>query len=364
MTNAVNRFDARTIGGVILLGLIVVAATGCGGGDEAATYQPKEVRVDVATAALTTVPRTVMATGTLEAQNAVEVSTRMMGHVREITVREGETVTAGQCLVRIDDTDMMARKTQAEAAIAEATAVLANAETNLSRFERLYAENSVSKAQLDEVRTGRDRAAAGLKRAQAGLTEVEVHLGYLRITAPTDGTVTRRLVDPGDMANPGMPLVMLEQTGTMKVRAGLAEQDVDLVDVGAEVKVKVTSLDQAVYTVPVARILPAANPMSRTFDLEAYLPNQDGRLKSGMFARVEVPVGSREAVLVPTEALHTRGQLTGVWIVDDNATAHLRWIRTSRAIGDETEVVSGLQGGETIVLRADLPLVEGDKVVK
>ncbi|MEZ4386236.1 MAG: efflux RND transporter periplasmic adaptor subunit [Candidatus Krumholzibacteriia bacterium] len=242
--------------------------------------------------------------------------------------------------------------------------MLANAETNLERFERLYAENSVSKARLDDVRTGRDRAAAGLRQAQAMLREVEVQLEYLRIKAPTDGTVTRRLVDPGDMANPGMPLVMMEENGIMKVRAGLAERDVDLVDVGAEIRVKITSLDQAVFTVPVARITPAASSMSRTFDLEAYLPNADGRLKSGMFARVEVPIGTREAVLVPTEAVHARGQLTGVWIVGDDQTAHLRWIRVGRTIGDETEVMSGLTGGETVVLRADLPLVEGDKVVK
>jgi RND family efflux transporter MFP subunit len=343
--------------------LVSLALTGCGGGDEPATYEPKTVAVELVTAARTTVPRTVLATGTIEAENSVEVSTRLMGHVREVLVDEGDVVEAGQCLVRIDDTDMLARKRQAEAGIAEARAVLDNAETNLARFQRLYAENSVSKAQLDEVRTGRDRAAAGLEQARAMMQEVEVQLEYLRIKAPTDGTVTRRMVDPGDMASPGMPLIMLEQRGNMKVRAGLAEKDVDLVDVGSEVRVKVTSLDQAVYTVPVARIIPAANPMSRTFDLEAYLPNEAGRLKSGMFARVEVPIGSREAVLVPREAVHERGQLNGVWVVDENETAHLRWIRTGRQIGDEIEVLSGLKGGETVVLRAELPLVEGDKVV-
>jgi len=345
-----------TLAGVAVLG-------GCGGGDEPAAYHPKEVRADLVTAARTQIPRTVMATGELEAENAMEVSTRLMGHVREVLVKVGERVTAGQPLVRIDETDMRARKRQAEAAIAEAEAVLENAETNLGRFQRLYAENSVSKAQLDEVRTGRDRAAAGLARAQAALSEVEVQLDYLRIDAPASGTVTRRLVDPGDMASPGQPLLMLEQTGTMTVRAGLSEKDVDLVAVGDEVQVKVTSLDQAVYTVPIARIVPAANPMSRTFDLEAYLPNEDGRLKSGMFARVVVPVGSREAILVPRAALHERGQLTGVWVVDEQDTAHLRWIRVGQTIGDEVEVISGLQGGETVVLRADLPLVEGDKVV-
>jgi len=348
---------------VLVAGLGFVLG-GCGGADEPASYQPKEVHVELVTALRTGVPRIVTATGELQAQNTVEVATRMMGHVREVLVRDGEVVEAGQCLVRIDDTDVLAQLRQAQAARAEAQAVLDNAETNLARFERLFAENSVSRAQLDDVRTGRDRARAGLQRAEAMMAEIEVHLGYLRVQAPTAGTVARRLVDPGDMANPGMPLIILEQSNIMKVRAGLSERDVDLVNVGGEVRVKVTSLDQIVHTVPVARIIPAVNPMSRTFDLEAYLPNEDGRLRSGMFARVEVPVGTREAILVPTEALHRRGQLTGVWLVDETETAHLRWIRTGRELGDEVEVVSGLQGGETLVLRADLPLVEGDKVVR
>ena len=353
---------ARPLLGVLSL-VLVMAVIGCGSGDEPAHYEPKTVRADLVAAARTVIPRTTMASGTIEAENSIEVSTRLMGHVREVLVREGQTVDIGQVLVRIDDTDIQARKRQAEAGIAEAQAVLDNASTNLQRFERLFAENSVSRAQLDDVRTGRDRAQAGLTQAQAGLAEVNVHLSYLSIKAPSTGTVTRRLVDPGDMANPGAPLVMLEQNGIMKVRAGLAERDVDLVDVGGEVTVKITSLSQAIYTVPVARILPAANPMSRTFDLEAYLPNEDGRLRSGMFARVEVPVGSREAVLLPAEALHSRGQLTGVWLVDDQDVAHLRWIRVGRTMGDEVEVLSGLQGGERVILRADLPLVEGDKVV-
>ncbi|MBD3222839.1 efflux RND transporter periplasmic adaptor subunit [bacterium] len=361
--NIQQRMPGGRLAAAVSAILFVTAVAGCGGGDEPARYEPKEVRVELVEAARTVVPRTVMATGTIEAENSVEVSTRLMGHVKEVLVREGQRVEAGEVLVRIDETDMLARKRQVEAALAEAQAVLDNAETNFERFRRLYADNSISKSRLDDARTGRDRALAGVQQAQARLAEVEVQLDYLRIEAPTDGTVTRRLVDPGDMANPGAPLVMLEEVGVMKVRAGLAESDVDLVDVGAEVKVKVTSLDQATYTVPIARIIPTASGMSRTFDLQAYLPNDDGRLKSGMFARVEVPVGSREAVLVPAEALHERGQLTGVWIVDDSGTAHLRWIRVGRTHGDEVEVISGLQGGERVVLRADLPLVEGDKVV-
>ncbi len=360
--NEVLKNQGIRAAGMLSLLVLMTATVGCGSDGEPAHYEPKTVNADLATVERIMVPRLVTTTGALEAENAVEVSTRLMGHVREVLVRSGDAVTAGQLLVRIDETDMIARKNQAAAGIAEARAVLDNAETNLSRFERLYAERSVSKSQLDDARTGRDRAFASVSGAEAALATVNVQLGYLRITAPTSGTVTQRLVDPGDMASPGQPLVTLEQNNIMMVRAGISERDIDLVDVGGDVRVTVTSLDQAVFEVPVARVLPAANPMSRTFDLEAYLPNQDGRLRSGMFARVEVSIGAREAVLVPAAALHTRGQLTGLWIVNDESIAHLRWIRVGRAIGDRVEVISGLQGGESIVLQADQPLIEGDRI--
>jgi RND family efflux transporter MFP subunit len=166
------------------------------------------------------------------------------------------------------------------------------------------------------------------------------------------------------MANPGQPLLEIEQVGTMKVVAGVAERDVNHVAAGDTVTVEIAAQDGDVVRVPVARVVPAANPTSRTYDLEAYLPNDDGRLKSGMFARVLVPVGERRTILVPAQALVSRGQLTGVWLVDAQDQARLRWIRTGHRQGDEVEVLSGLNGGETVVVQAEQPLDEGDRVVR
>ncbi len=348
---------------LLLAGTLILVA-GCGGDHEPAQRAAKDVKATVARTRLATVPTTVTAPGSVAGENRVQVSTRMMGWIREVLVREGAQVSAGQALVRIDDIDLQARRSQAQAGIAEAEAVLANAETNLARFEGLYARKSVSKAQLDDVRTGRDRARAGVDAARAGLRDVEVQLGYLAIKAPIGGTVVRRFVDAGNMASPGQPLLEIEQVGTMKVTAGVSERDVNFVAIGDTVTVEVASGADATFRVPVARIVPAANPTSRTFDLEVYLPNPDGRLKSGMFARVLVPVGERRTVLTPAAAIVKRGQLTGVWLVDAQGQARLRWIRTGRAQGDEVEVISGLAGDETVVLSAEQPLEEGDRVVK
>ena len=166
------------------------------------------------------------------------ISTRMMGWVKKIHVTEGQSVKKGDPLISIDDTDLRAKKSQALAGIAEAEAVLANAEKMAGRFERLYAEKSVSKSQLDDVLTGRDRAAAGVNMAKAGLREVNVHLSYLDITAPSDGVVARLMVEEGDMANPGMPLVNLEQTDLIKAVAHLGEKDISKVKVGDYVTVE------------------------------------------------------------------------------------------------------------------------------
>lgn len=344
---------------------LVALLAGCGGSSsETNDAQPREVKVQTASARRESVPRTVQATGGLEADKSIMVSTRMMGWVREMHVTEGQTVRKGDPLLSIDDTDLMAKKAQAEAGINEAKAVLTNAERMAERFQRLYEDKSVSRQQLDDVLTGRDRAAAGVKMAEAGLSEVKVHLSYLDIVAPADGVVARKMIEEGDMANPGMPLVTLEDTDRMKVVAYLGEKDVSEVHAGDMVEVQVTSLPGATYRVPLEHVIQSANPGSRTYDIEAFLPNDSGRLKSGMFARVTVPVGTREAITVPREAIIQRGQLTGVWTIGADGTVHLRWVRLGHGQGDRVEVLSGLQGDETLVLSSEAPLAEGDKAVR
>lgn len=344
--------------------LPLALAAGCGGGHDRSALAAREVTARTAVAAARQVPLLATAPGEVQAAQRAEVGTRMMGNVRRVHVREGDTVRAGAPLVSIDDGDLRAKRAQVEAQIAEARAVVANAEKNAARYEKLYAEKAVSRQRLDDVLTGRDRAQAGLEAALAGLAEIENHLRYLDVTAPVAGLVVRRMVEPGDMASPGRPLVVLEQTQEMKIVARLGEKDVGAVAAGDTVTVEVTSLPGAVWRAPVARVIPAADPGSRTFDVEALVPNADGRLKSGMFARMLVPTGQRPAVTVPRAAIVERGQLRGVFVVASDGLARLRWIRLGHEVGDgDVEVLAGLAGGETVAFAAASPLAEGDRVV-
>jgi RND family efflux transporter MFP subunit len=343
---------------------VLLVVTGCGKKSDTVVTQGKEVKGETVLASLQTVPRRVTATGSVQADKTIMVSTRMMGWVRKIHVVEGQSVSKGDLLVNIDDSDLKAKKAQAEAGILEAKAVLANAEKMAERFEKLYAEKSVSKQQLDDVLTGRDRAAAGLIMAEAGLAEVNVHLSYLSITAPNDGVVTRKMVEEGDMANPGMPRLARESSGPQNVVAPQGEKDIWAGKVGDMATIDITSLDDAVFEAPLNKVIRAVNPGSRTYDIEAALGKPDPRLRSGMFARVSLSVGERQAILVPDDVVIRRGQLTGVWVVRQDGTAHLRWVRLGRSFGDSIEILSGMQGDEIVVLSTQQPLVEGDRVVK
>ncbi len=360
-----SRVRSRNAAGLILAALAVFPVLGgCGNGEKDTSSAAKEVQCITAPAEARAVPLTVPATGSLVAERTVHISTRLMGWVREIHVDEGDWVAVGDPLISIDDSDLIAKRAQVDAGIVEAEAVLANAEKMVVRFEKLYAENSVSKQQLDDVLTGRDRAAAGRGAARAMRDEINVHLSYLEITAPAPALVTRKMVEVGDMANPGAPLLELEDNRRMKVIAHLGEKYISLVRLDDMISVDVTSLPDAKFVVPIEEIIHSANPGSRTYDIEAYLDNRDGRLKSGMFASVEVPVGERTAVLIPAASVIKRGQLRGVFVVAKNETARLRWVRLGHAWGDDVEVLSGLDGGESVVVSAAAPLVEGDKVVR
>jgi RND family efflux transporter MFP subunit len=345
-----------------LLLVAIFALTGCG--EKAPEVRPVGQEVSCTVTAVTTseLPKVVTATASVEPEVRVTVSTRMMGWVKELHVTEGDIVAKGDALVTIDDSDMKAKQAQVEAGISEATAMVKNAQKMADRFESLFAEKSVSRAQYDDVLTGLERAKAGLNKAKAARQEIQVHLSYLEIKAPSSGTITRRMVDVGDMANPGHPLFYIDQIDRMKIVARLGEKDVNSVKAGDSVTAEISSLETS-YEIEVARIIPTSNPGSRTYDVEMYIEN-NGTVLPGMFAKVAFPIGSRNCVVIPEDAVVVRGQLRGVFIVDANGLAQLRWVRLGDKHNNNIEVISGLSGNETIVLSSAKTLAEGDKVVK
>lgn len=331
--------------GALLMGI------GCGReAEHAAPAEGPVVVVQTAPVRAAEVPVAITAVGTTEPYARATLCTRLMGRITHVGAEAGDRVQPGRALVRIESEDLAAQRRQAEAGLGEAEAVLANATRNVERMRALRRDNAVPQQALDEAETGHARAEAGVAVARQAIRGVEVALGYSQVQAPWRGIVVQKLAQVGDMASPGAPLMVLEQQDSIKVTVEVNESNAAYVTVGQEVDVQIEALGgDPVHRGRVGSFVPAADPATRTFQARLVLANADGRLASGMFARVSFPRGQRTALLVPRQAIVEQGQLQGVYTVVDGH-ARLRWVRLGQAYGQDVEVLSGLSAGTEVIV--------------
>jgi RND family efflux transporter MFP subunit len=239
--------------------------------------------------------------------------------------------------------------------VSSAETELGLAQSTLKRYQQLYDRKSISPQEFDEIKTRsqaaesrRDLARASEAQAAAALTQVRTSLANTQIRAPFAGVVTEKKADAGTFASPGMPLFTLEDTRSYRLEAMVDESDMRLVRVGGAVPVVLDSLQSAEFRGKVAQIVPAADPASRSFLVKIELP-ADARLRSGLFGRALFPRGARAALLIPRTTIVERGQLRGVFVIDANQVAQLRYVTLGKPFGEQVEVLSGLQQGERLI---------------
>ena len=308
-------------------------------------------------------PDLVDAVGTVHAVESATLSAQITGTVANIAVREGDRVRAGQKLITIAAAQMKAQVERADASIAAMEQQVAAAESDLAlaastlrRYEMLKAEKSVSPQEFDEVNTRSKAAAARLAalRAQqaeatAAASAARTMQGYTLIRAPFDGVVTERKVDPGAMATPGNPLLTVERSGRLQLETSVDESVVSSVRTGSAVPVIVDALGGRRLEARVARIVPAADPGSRSFLVKIDLPSTPG-LYSGMFGHALLPRGNpKDMLMVPRTAIVTHGSMQSVYVVGAGHIAGVRYISAGAVDGNEIEVLSGLSAGESVV---------------
>lgn len=304
--------------------------------------------------------------GRVAATKTAHLSTRMMGYVTRVHVKVGEQVRQGQLLLSIQNEGIQAKMAQAEAGIAEAGAAFENAKRDYERFQNLYEAQSASQKELDDIRARYKMAQARLNAAEQMKKEVAAEMAYVAIRAPFEGQVTQTYVEAGDLANPGMPLLTLENPNRFEVRAMVPENEVSGVVEGTEVEVLVKSPGIQLGG-KVTELSGSAMATGGQYLATVELPSDASGLRSGMYANVRFPratagVVGAETLLIPREALVARGQLTGVYTVGQNQTALLRWVRLGRSFGDQVEILSGLKSGESLVVSADGKLFNGARI--
>jgi len=315
------------------------------------------------------------AVGTVRAAQTSDLASQMMGNIVEVRAHEGDRVQRGQVLAVIDDSQPRAAVDRAIAAgvaaqqqLVAADSDLSLAESTLKRYQNLYERKSVSPQEFDEVKArqqaalaGRDMAQAGQAQSQAALNQARTSLDYTRIRAPFDGVVTEKKADSGALASPGMPIFTVEDERRYRLEATVNESDLRYVRTGQQVSVAIDVLDNAGLKGKVKQIVPAADPASRTFLVKIELPT-DTRLRSGLFGRVQFSRGERKALLIPRSAVVERGQFQGIFVLDQNKVASLRYITLGRPSGSAIEVLAGLQDGERLVAKPGALDLNGKRV--
>jgi RND family efflux transporter MFP subunit len=309
-----------------------------------------------------TVPDTVEATGTVRAALSAQLSSQVMGTITRVNAHEGDHIRRGEVLVSIDESQQQAAYTSAKAglqatqeSIAAADADYALAEATMKRYQMLYDKKSLSPQEYDEVKTKlaaaqarRDAAHASRTQAEAGVSQASTAMSFTKVRAPFDGVVTSKLAEPGAMAVPGVPLLIVEDPSRFRLEAQVDESKVGAVKLGDTVRVSIDSLADQAIEGKVTQIVPAADPASRTVTVKIDLPSNP-QIRSGLFGRAYFPRGHREAIQVPKSAVLSRGQLQAVYVVGSDQVAALRFITLGNTSGDQVEVLSGLQNGDRIV---------------
>lgn len=283
--------------------------------------------------------------GNVEAAQRAVLSAKVTGVIDAIRVAPGARVERGAVLATIDAREIKAR-------LDSAVAAQDQAQKDFARIERLLQSGSSTRQEFDAVNTR-------LRTADAGLVEARTMLQYTEITAPFDGVVTRKLVEVGDLATPGKPLLEMENSSLLRFECEIPEALIDRVTMGSELPVRVDAAG-AELVGKVSEIAPSASAGSRTFLVKLDLPAAE-KLRAGQFGRVRVPVRERPALLVAEGAVVRRGQIESVFVVE-GGTARLRLVKTGRKMDGQVEVLSGLAGGESVVVREAHLLTDGAAV--
>ena len=338
----------------------------------------------------TTVARTIVATGTLAADEQVVLGTKVVGRLAEVTVDLGSLVKAGQVIAHIDPKDYQYRMDQAVAGLKQArvrlglpaegdddrvnpeqTAVVRQARALLDqalqskdRMTRLWDQQFVARAELDaavasfQVAEGRYQdALEEVQNRQAVLLQrrSEVELARQQITdtaivSPIDGAVVERQASVGEYLSAGAPVVTVVRLHPLRLRLAVPERDAVSVRRGQPVRVSVDG-DAGVHPGTVARLSPAITEQNRTLLIEAEVPNTSSRLRPGAFAKAEVVVETGDRVVtVPASALVTFAGVEKVLTVRSGKSEEIR-VTSGRRIGEQVEIVSGVKAGEPIVVQ-------------
>jgi membrane fusion protein (multidrug efflux system) len=300
--------------------------------------------------------------GTLNPFEEVTISAEVEGVMRSVKVEEGTQVSKGMLLAAIDDTDYGLEVKRAEAALRQTEATLENTRLEFKRKDALHREELVTKQQYDDVVTRLSLAEAEVDRAKAFLSLARLKLLKTKITSPIACVVKEKRVSVGDFVKNGTPLFVIIQPNPLKLRFTVPEKDVGRLKINQEVVLTVDGFAGREFKGKVNIVFPNVEEKTRTLQVEALIPNSDGVLKPGLFAKVILyTAGERDTFVVPITALLYEAETVKVFIIEGDR-AKERKVKLGSKYGEMMEIVEGVKEGEKVVATGQQNLSAGAKV--
>jgi RND family efflux transporter MFP subunit len=384
-----HRSRYGTAGWVVAIAMVAAA---CGRETAPAAAPGAPIDVEVARVTMADLHLPFEAGGTVRARTTASIVSRIVAEIREVRVVPGDRVRAGQPLILLDDRDLEANRLRAEAGVAAAEASaraaaagIAAAEAGLElatathrrvaeladkkaatpqELDQAVAGLRAGEAQADAARAQQTQADRGLEAARAAADAARVMASYAVLTAPFAGVVTEKMVEPGNLASPGVPLMSVEDTREFRLEVRVDESRAALVSLGDTVALTLGGDAPAdekarpALSGTVSEIARALDPGAHAFLIKIAVPEHPA-VRSGMYGRARFAGPPRRALAVPTAALVRRGQLVRVYVIDEEGRAHLRLVNVAGADGELAEVLAGLTDGETVVTDPPPMLTDG-----
>jgi membrane fusion protein (multidrug efflux system) len=304
---------------------------------------------------------TIEAIGFIEPNQGVTLSTELAGTIDAITFESGKPVTADQLLLSLDSTVERANLRASQAKLPAAKA-------KFDRFQNLYKTSSISKEQLDEAEAAYRSLEADIESLKATITRREVR-------APFSGVVGLRNVFLGQYLQPGTDIVRLEDTSVMRLRFTVPQTDISKIKLGQTIKINVDAYPQTQFDGHITAIEPAVNFQSGLIQVQADIPNNDGQLRSGMFARASIILPTvKDQIVIPQSAISFTLYGQNVYVLKegeetDKEGNKVKVLRAKQIVvkagerrGNDVHVLSGIQAGDQIVLSGQVRLSNDTKV--
>ncbi len=327
-----------------ILLLAALAAVACGNQGE--TQKAPEVvtpNVEVATAESRDVPQENVYASTIQAYAVNNIAPQTAGRIRKINVEVGDYVVKGQILAEMDRLQLEQTELQVQ-----------NDDIEYERLKGLYAEGGVSQSDFETAELGYKLRKSNL----ANLRENTI------LRSPITGYVSARNFDAGDLFSMSAPLFTVQQVTPVKLLVGISESEYTKIRKGDKVSITVDAIPGQEFSGKVDRLYPTIDPATHTFKAEVVVPNTDRVLRPGMYARVTVNFGTRRSIIVPDKAL-VKQEGTGTRFIyvlrADNTVSYLP-VTVGRHMGQEYEVLSGLEEGARVVVKGQALLRDGVKV--